>query len=234
MVSRLLRPERQSLAELAYDAIAGGIYERRLEAGQRLSIDELCRQLDMSATPVREALSRAAALDLVRQDSRHGFTVAPRLSAAELGQLFAVRRCLELEALAEIEAVPAPGPLGELARSVAASEHGPQFTDITQFSRLDTTFHREFVAASGNRFLLRAWEGLHFHLRVHRVYGREGVVDFTEAAAEHAAITAAAAGRDLDALRAAVERHIDSAGARITRLTEADAESLSAPEGESR
>lgn len=219
MPSKLLRPERQSLAELAYRTIAEAIYEHRLAAGERLSIDDLCRQLDMSATPVREALSRASALDLVRQDSHHGFTVAPTLSAGEMGQLFAVRRALELEALAEIGAMPAPERLDELARSMAACDHGPRFTEITQFSRLDQAFHREFVAASGNRFLLRAWEGMHFHLRVHRVYAGEGVVDFTEAAAEHAAITQAAADRDLDALREAVGRHIDTAAARITGLT---------------
>lgn len=229
MPTKLLRPERQSLVDLAYNTIAEAIYEHRLAAGERLSIDELCRQLDMSATPVREALSRAAALDLVRQDSHHGFTVAPRLTPAEVGQLFAVRRSLELEALAEIATPPAPERLGELARSMEACNHGPNFTDITQFSRLDQAFHREFVVAAGNRFLLRSWEGLHFHLRVHRVYAGEGVVDFTEAAAEHAAIEAAAAALDLDALRAAVERHIDRAARRITGL---DAGAAGARSGE--
>jgi DNA-binding GntR family transcriptional regulator len=228
---KLMRPEHKSLAELAYSTIAEAIYESRLAPGQRLSIDDLCRQLDMSATPVREALSRAVALDLVRQDNHHGFTVAPGLSPKELDQLFAVRRSLELEALTEIVAPPAPGRLDELARSMATCSHGPHFSDITQFSRLDHAFHREFVAASGNRFLLRAWEGLHFHLRVHRVYSGEGVVDFTEAATEHAAIVAAAADRDLERLRLAVERHIDRAAARITGLSAAGAQSSSQARG---
>jgi DNA-binding GntR family transcriptional regulator len=219
MPNKLLRPERQSLADLAYETIAEAIYMHRLAPGERLTIEELCRQLDMSGTPVREALSRAAALELVRQDSQRGFTVAPALTTSEMGQLFAVRRTLELEALAEIAAPPAPERLAELARSMATSEHGPHFSDITQFSRLDHSFHREFVAATGNRFLLRSWEGLHFHLRVHRVYAGEGVVDFTEAAAEHAAIAAAATAQDRDALRAAVERHIDTAARRITSLS---------------
>jgi DNA-binding GntR family transcriptional regulator len=216
---KLSRPNRRSLAELAYDTIAEAIYEHRLAPGERLSIDDLCRQLDMSATPVREALSRAAALDLVRQDSHHGFTVAPELSAAEMGQLFAVRRSLEAEALAELRDTPPGDRLTSLARSMAASEHGPRFRDINRFSRLDHAFHRELVAATGNPFLLRAWEGLHFHLRVHRVYAREGIVDFTEASAEHSAIAAAAAAGDLPGLAEAARRHIDTADARITALT---------------
>lgn len=218
MSVKLERPERLSLAELAYQTIAEAIYDRRLAPGERLSIDTLRQQLGMSATPVREALSRAAALDLVRQDNNHGFTVASALTPSELAQLFAVRRSLELEALAEVAEAPNPQRLAELAQEMAGCEHGPNFSDITKFSRLDRSFHWEIVAATGNRFLLRSWEGLHFHLRVHRVYAGEGVLDFTEANAEHAAIVAAAASQDLDALRASVERHIDTAARRITQL----------------
>lgn len=219
MVTKLARPDRQSLAELAYGTIAEAIYEHRLAPGERLSIDELCRQLDMSATPVREALSRAVALDLVRQDNHHGFTVAPQLTPTELGQLFAVRRSLELEALAELQDVHVGGGLTELAELMAACDRGPSFHDIIKFSRLDHAFHRELVAAAGNRFLLRAWDGLHFHLRVHRVYTREGIVDFSEASAEHTAIAAAATAGDLAGLASAVRQHITTAAARITGLT---------------
>jgi DNA-binding GntR family transcriptional regulator len=163
----------------------------------------------------------------VRQDNNHGFTVAPTLTPTELGQLFAVRRSLELEALAELTAPPDPERLAELAGSMAACEHGPHFSDIVKFSRLDHAFHREFVAATGNRFLLRSWEGLHFHHRVHRVYAGEGVMDFTEANSEHAAIVAAAS-EGLDALRAALERHIDTAARRIILLSADSAPSTTA------
>ncbi|MBO0801568.1 MAG: GntR family transcriptional regulator [Nocardiopsaceae bacterium] len=227
MAAKLARPDRQSLADLAYQTIAEAIYDRRLAPGERLSIDDLRQQLGMSATPVREALSRAAALELVHRDNHHGFTVAPGLTPVEMAQLFAVRRSLELEALAELTAPPGPPVherLAELAASMAACEHGPHFSDITKFSRLDHSFHAELVAATGNRFLLRAWDGLHFHLRVHRVYAGEGVIDFTEAIGEHAAIVAAAGDRDLEALRAAVERHIDTAARRITRLSAEEAD----------
>lgn len=215
---KLVRPDRQSLAELAYDTIAEAIYAHRLVPGERLSIEELCRQLDMSATPVREALARAVALDLVRQDRHHGFSVAPHLSAVELSQLFAVRRRLEYEALDELAPGPPVDRIAELANSLAVGDRGPTFHDISRFSMLDHAFHREFVAAAKNRFLLHAWEGLHFHLRVHRVYGEAGIIDFSEATVEHAAIARAARTSDLGVLRAAYEEHITNSAARITDL----------------
>lgn len=220
----LERPVRRSLAELAYETIAEAIYEHRLTPGERLSIESLCQQLDMSATPVREALSRAAALDLVRQDNHHGFTVAPSLSAAELQQLFRVRRSLELEAVDELSVAPDPQRFSKILDDMAEGEHGARFSEISRFSRLDHAFHHEFVTATGNRFLVRAWEGLHFHLRVHRAYAGEGIVDFSEAVAEHSKIAQAVVAGDLDAVRTGLQQHIDAATTRIMQLSAASGE----------
>lgn len=224
MAIRLERPARRSLSELAYETIAEAIYEHRLTPGERLSIESLCQQLDMSATPVREALSRAAALDLVRQDNHHGFTVAPALTPAELRKLFGVRRSLELEAVDELTVAPQAQRLSDIVSEMAEGEHGARFSEISRFSRLDHAFHREFVAAADNRFLLRAWEGLHFHLRVHRAYATEGIVDFSEAIGEHNKIAQAVLAGDLDAVRTRLQQHIDAATTRIMQLTAASGE----------
>lgn len=207
--------------DLAYTALSEAIYAHRLPPGARLSIDELCRELEMSATPVREALSRAVALDLVQQDNNHGFWVAPDISPSELRQLFAVRRALELEALSKSSVVPgAADRLASLAVRMDGLERGSRSRDILRFTRLDHDFHRELVVTAGNRFLLRAWEGLHFHLHVHRVYIGAGVVDMREAGNEHSAIVQAATDGDPDRLSAAVRMHIDAAEARLSRLSQ--------------
>jgi DNA-binding GntR family transcriptional regulator len=64
------------------------------------------------------------------------------------------------------------------------------------------------------------------------VYAGEGVIDFTEANSEHAAIVAAAASHDLDALRDAVEQHIGTAAQRVTRLSADTAGTLATAGGE--
>ena len=68
-VQKLQRPERPSLVTLAYEAVVEAIVDRRLEPGSRISIESLADQLEMSTTPIREALMRTVAERLVIQDN---------------------------------------------------------------------------------------------------------------------------------------------------------------------
>src|SRR5687768_8381744 len=97
----ITRPEHQSLADLAYNALVKAIVNQDFEPGAALSIDGLARQLSMSNTPVREALMRANGERLVRQKTNHGFVVAALLTPNELHQLFDLRHMLEVHALSK-------------------------------------------------------------------------------------------------------------------------------------
>src|SRR5215213_4192348 len=94
--SALSRPQHQSLADIAYNALVKAIVNQDFEPGAPLSIDGLADQLKMSNTPVREALMRANGERLVRQKTNHGFVVAALLTLPELRQLFEVRHLLEV------------------------------------------------------------------------------------------------------------------------------------------
>ncbi len=97
--STLKRPAHLSLADIAYNALVEAIVNQEFGPGAQISIDNLARQLNMSNTPVREALMRANGEGLVMQKTNHGFVVAKILTAEEIHQLFDVRHALELHAL---------------------------------------------------------------------------------------------------------------------------------------
>ncbi len=63
--STLVPEPWSSLGKIAYEAIVEGILTGTLPAGTQISIDGVAKQLKMSITPVREALSRLAAERLV-------------------------------------------------------------------------------------------------------------------------------------------------------------------------
>jgi DNA-binding GntR family transcriptional regulator len=88
-----------SLGKIAYEAIVEGILTGVLPAGSQISIDRTAKQLNMSNTPVREALSRLAAERLVLFSANRGYTVTPQIAAGEYRQLFEARRTLELAAI---------------------------------------------------------------------------------------------------------------------------------------
>lgn len=212
--------ERKSLVDVAYEALLGAIFDQALQPGERLRIDALARTLDMSITPVREALVRASAERLVVQTSNRGFAVAPLLSPQEYHDLFAARLAIESAAVAAARAVDeaALGRLRQLSALIGELPSGPSYGEFGRFSAADREFHRALVGLSSNSFLVAAWEGLHAHLHHSRLYAGAGVIDFDDALREHEAILAALAAGDTEAAAEAAGEHIHNAERRLASL----------------
>ena len=81
-------------SDLAAELIRSAILDGTLVAGQRLKEDELATRLDVSRTPVREALRQLAAEDLVVLEPKRGARVR-HYDAAELDDLYQLRAVLE-------------------------------------------------------------------------------------------------------------------------------------------
>jgi DNA-binding GntR family transcriptional regulator len=215
------RPPRQSLVDLAYEAVVEAIVDRRIGSGVRNGIDALAARLDMSATPVREALARASAKGLVVQESNRGFIVAPFLSPDEYGDLWDTRRLLELHALEQARVDDASvARLSAIIARMPSMDHGPVYRGFREFSEADREFHHTLVAMASNTFLVRAWDDLHFHLHVGRIYAGQGLIDFHDALREHDAIVGLLRARDISSAAQELARHIDGARARLTPLIE--------------
>jgi len=212
-----------SRADAAYDALTQAIYDGTFAPGEFIRIDQLAKLLGVSITPTREALSRAAAQRLLVHDQNRGFLVAPTLSPAEYRDLFATRRLLEAEA---IRAVRDPRALArELEPHVAAMRAlGPSAEALVPYSRADRAFHHALVGGSANAFLTIAWESLHFHLHVSRLYASRGALDAAQAVAEHQAIVDALAAEDREAAHAQLLAHVRGAEERLRPLVAPDAD----------
>lgn len=224
----LHRASRSSLADLAYAAVTQAIFDRTIEPGARLRIEALAAELEMSITPVREALARTTAIGLTRLDANRGYTVTPILDAAAFHQLFAARRTIESGAIRGSGEAPAQWaagltpatikPLRSLVAQMATTGHGASYSDYSSFSRLDHELHVRLIQLAGNPFLLTAFESLNFHLHMSRLYAGAGVADFDDAHAEHTAIVDALDRQDGMALYQSCENHMLGAEARLVSL----------------
>src|SRR3954468_4122360 len=88
-------PARRALADDVYDAVLALLMDQVIEPGSRASIDGIARQLDVSPTPVREALARLESEGPVVKKAPKASTAAPLLDGEGLRQLFEMRRLLE-------------------------------------------------------------------------------------------------------------------------------------------
>lgn len=84
----------QTLAERAYTRLRHALIVGQIAPGEWITVGALARQLGTSVTPVRDALSRLAAADALRQ-SRQSGVVAPILTGSELDELLQLRLAIE-------------------------------------------------------------------------------------------------------------------------------------------
>lgn len=217
--------ERRGLRDRVYDRILEMLLEGEVEPGARLSIDTLARQLDVSPTPVREAMVQLERTGLVTREALRGYRVAPPLEGDQLAELFDARLMLEVEAarLAARHVDALLPPLREALehhareseRIVERLDRGGVPLSLTRaYFDSDLEFHRAIFAASGNRYIQEMYDSL--GALTHRM--RQAIIrgprDVHEAAIEHRAIVDAFASGDAAAAVDAMRRHIESVRAR--------------------
>src|SRR5258708_2522363 len=89
------RLRRSTLGEGVYETLTALVMGHTLAPGDRINIEARARELDVSPTPVREALARLESDGLVRKRPLVGYTVTPLLTRQEFTDMFDMRLVLE-------------------------------------------------------------------------------------------------------------------------------------------
>ena len=203
---------RQVLADHVYEALLVALMDGRLEAGTPVSIDGMARELEVSPTPVREALARLEATGMVRRTALRGYRVAPLFTPDELADLMDARLVIE-PANALMACRRADAELtAQLAQSIAdlkAAPRGPSFSEFRSYWEADERFHRLIAEYADNQFLLSAYNALGGQVQRFRFFGGLGVTDADFAIAEHTEILRAFESGDPERARTAMIAHIE-------------------------
>jgi GntR family carbon starvation induced transcriptional regulator len=168
------RVTRATLASQLEDAIRLEIIEGQLTPGQRLRANELTQRYGVSATPLREALQRLAAENLVEIDPRLGAAVA-RISRTDLHDIYWLRELLEGMALersiangdADWEA-RVTGAWDRFRAQATIDANAPA-SEMLNWSRAHRDFHQALYAAAESPWLLRFIEKLYDHSERYRM-----------------------------------------------------------------
>jgi DNA-binding GntR family transcriptional regulator len=221
--SALRRTQHLSLVDIAYNALLEAIINQEFEPGAQISIDHLAKQLNMSNTPVREALMRAKGERLVMQKTNYGFVVSRLLTPGELHELFDVRHLLESHAAQN--AVITAEAVEELASAVermAGTPDGAVYVDFKDYMQIDHEFHHGLVALANNNVLLKAWDDLHVHLHLSRLYTGVGLFDRDDSVNEHQNILDAIQRRDIKQFPILLGQHIKRVEQRMEKFLDSE------------
>ncbi|MFK0294644.1 GntR family transcriptional regulator [Streptomyces sp. NPDC090442] len=214
------RSTREPLADRMYDVLLRQLFAGERGAGSPLNIGALARELDVSQTPLREALARLEHTGLVRREALKGYRVADALTEREVGKLFEARMVLEPALTLEAGHRTTPEFLDtlreavdELAESATSADDRPD--GFQHYWTSDDAFHRLIAAQSDNPFLEQAFLSLGGQMHRFRLFTKRGHTGVPHAVREHRAICAALEQRKPERAAELMRRHLTHARTRI-------------------
>ena len=181
---------RVNMLDQVMEVIKERVLARTYSPGCNLNVDELARELSVSATPIRESLGRLVAEGLLRAEPYVGFFVADIPSLEYFQQLYDYRLVVEPWAAAETARVRPPEQLAILQESVDAMKEGvlsKHYSRFRGFSEADEAFHKAIIAGTGNEPAIKAYNHLMIHLHLSRLY-IDRDLDTQESLLQHEAI----------------------------------------------
>jgi DNA-binding GntR family transcriptional regulator len=211
-----MKPQRQMLTDTVYDVIRQRLVDHDVEPGSKLNINGLATELDVSPTPVREALARLEADGLVIKRSLAGYTAAPLLNSKDFDDLFEMRILLEPTAAARGATRIGAEDLAALTDNVnemRKAQHDTSSETLRLFVHHDALFHSRIACSSGNTLMADTFKRLHAHTHLYRLYFRDGIAE--ETCREHERIVEALREADPDTAAAAMRTHLRRAQERL-------------------
>lgn len=215
---------RRSCADEVYKALKHDIANFKLVPGDRFTENSVTDRLNVSRTPVRQALTRLQQEGYVEVSFRSGWHVLP-FDFAKFEQLYDLRMVLETTAAQRLceEDSLSPSPVNR-----ALMDHltdlwlvppEQRSADAQQVSQWDEEFHCTLVAAAGNFEMARVHREVTERVRIIRR------LDFTKRARidatydEHGQILSAIRAKRSDQAVMLLRAHIETSQAEVKKIT---------------
>jgi DNA-binding GntR family transcriptional regulator len=168
MAAKPLYMKSASLSEQVYALLKELILERKIPGSSEMLESRLAEELQVSRTPMREALVRLAGENLLERRGARSYTVRT-IDIKEYLDTMALREVLEAEAvgkaLDKISAATLDDLLKELRELIDAGEAQEHL-----FWRFDEKLHNTIAEASGNLVLAQVLKGLRVNVRLFRLH----------------------------------------------------------------
>ena len=141
---------KSSLTDKAYNQIKEWVVRYNLKPGARLHVSDLAHALQMSQTPVREALSMLEKEHLIERQPQKGFRVSA-LSMQGVEDLYDLRIALEVLAARQAAMRMTPSGRNRIARLLAEVGRLMKNGNKQRILELEQDFHLIILEASGNK-----------------------------------------------------------------------------------
>ncbi|MGH7827185.1 MAG: GntR family transcriptional regulator [Candidatus Binatia bacterium] len=144
----------KNLTDEAYQKIKGFILRSEIYPRQKIIIEDLSKQMGISRTPIREAMSRLVKEGYVKQIWNRGFFVN-EITVEEVEELYGAREALEPYLAEEAARRVTPAQIQELEALLKQYGEYVQRRPIRGRRLVDLGFHTKVAEIAGNTYLQR-------------------------------------------------------------------------------
>ena len=196
------------IREQVYTRIKQEILTGNILPGSQVLEGRLAKQINVSRTPVREALHVLEMEGFLESFPRVGYRVR-KISYQEGMEIFEIRAVLE--PLAARKAIESKDQdyLDALEQNLIQTEVAANQDELAAFLQYDTEFEEIFVKSSGMKTLLSVWGGLRQKLSIYRMQAHYALEARYKSIEGHRHIFERLKTRDSDGVEQAIRDHLE-------------------------
>ncbi len=187
--------DERSLRYTVYEAIKENILEGKYKAGDSLTENRIAEELNVSRTPVREAIRQLEFEDLVVSIPNRGVFVMG-LSRQDAKDIYDIRKLIEGQIICWAVDRITKDELNKLYEIVELMEFYTKKNDSENLARLDTNFHKTIYDACKSKHLNRMFTCLHSNMQLARQISLKKPERAEQSLSEHKMILEAIERRD--------------------------------------
>jgi DNA-binding GntR family transcriptional regulator len=197
-----------SPVDVAFRKIKEMMFHHEIVPGQKLLYQELAKKLNMSITPIIQALNRLQLMNIVYTERNKGYYVG-EADPIEAQELFLAREALETFLVPTIIERLTDEKLEAIEKAMKAhvkAVSAPQYRRTMMI--IDTNYHLKIIECSENKVIYNICKLIfeQIYLKYRPEYLRE--TRLREAAGEHKTLFEALKSRDVAKTRRLMKQHI--------------------------
>lgn len=208
--------DKYSLRGRVYNILRENILNGKYAPGDNLIEMKIAAELNVSRTPVREALRQLELEGLIESIPNKGVTVKG-ITVKDMEDIYKIRVLLEgLAAKLAVENI-ADDEIKKLQEIYDLMEFYTAKNDINAISKLNTEFHDVIYAATKSNVLQHILKDFQFYVKWARHESLSSPGRKEEALKEHLSILEAFKNKDLEAAGVSLKIHVENSSKNLTR-----------------
>lgn len=164
-IDKIPENENQPLYKIVYNKLREAILNGQLAPGTKLVEQAISSKMQISKTPVREAIRELAQEGLISFKARHGITVID-FTEKDIKELVTLRAALEVLGVRLVKdnwTKTDTSALNSILEKIVTAEKAHNYAELPN---LDIEFHQYIIKRTDNLRLVKAWKDIASQMNV--------------------------------------------------------------------